>query len=300
MLVFGTRERAMIPDRDIQILRSVAHYDTLTRAQVNRLHFPDDDGRITRKRLRVLHELGLLNQAAMRVVNPTVSGGVSAPVYYPSAQGTAFLNDGRTDAEPVLRLNTQAPNWMFLYHFVAVAETHITLDGALRQRPDVRVAGWHGERSLLDPQATAPEQRFVLYECVSDAGAPRVVCVPDAAFLLEKDGHRKAHYLEQDRDTTKSAERVAATKCGGYAGLTAKQMHRKHFPTVNTEALAVLMLAPTARRRDTLREAIAKRPGADLWRFAALTDLKPESFLSEPIWFPCQGEARPLVKGGPA
>ena len=216
----------MLPARDIQILRSVAHYDTLTRAQITRLHFPGDDGRITRKRLKVVLDLGLVNQSTMRVVNPAVSGGTSAPVYYPSAAGMAFLNEGREEGQSRLLLNTTTPNWMFLYHFVAVAETHIALDAAAGLRPDVSVVQWHGERSLLDPKASDPEKKFQLYECVSDVGKPRVVCVPDAGFLLDRGGHRKVFLLEQDRDTTKSAERVAASKCGGYAGLYAKQLHR--------------------------------------------------------------------------
>ena len=149
-------------------------------------------------------------------------------------------------------------------------------------------------------KAKEPERHFRLFEVVSDPGAPRVVCVPDAAFLLEKDGHCKVFYLEQDRDTTKSAERVAAAKCGGFSGLFAKQLHRKAFPETNVDKFMVLMLAPTPRRRDALLAAVAKRPGADLWRFASLTDLKPETFLAGPIWYPCEGEPKPLVKGGPA
>jgi Replication-relaxation len=290
----------MLPPRDVEILRAVAHYDTLTRAQVNRLLFPNDhNGRITRKRLAVLLELGLVNQTSMRVVNPAVNAGVSAPVYYPSAKGAEFLNGGPSDGPERPPLNTTSPNWMFLYHFVEVAETHIALDAAVKLRPDVIVSAWYGERSILDTHAKEPEKHYRLYELVSDPVAPRVVCVPDAAFLLAKDGHRKVFYLEQDRDTTKSAERVAAAKCGGYAGLFAKQLHRSAFPETNVEKFMVLMLAPTARRRDALRAAISKRPGADLWRFAALTDLKPETFLAAPIWYPCEGEAKALVKGGP-
>jgi hypothetical protein len=289
----------MLPDRDISIVHSVAAYDTLTRAQINSLHFPDDkNGRITRKRLAVLTDLGLLNKSTMQVVNPAVNGGNSAPVYYPSAQGMAFLNEGRDEGQGRLLLNTQTPNWMFLYHFVAVAETHITLDAAARLRPDVTVATWYGERSLLDPKASEPEKKYRLYEVVSDP--PRVLCVPDAAFLLEKDGHRKAFYLEQDRDTTKSAERVAASKCGGFAGLAAGRLHLRHFPVATSEGFTVLMLAPTAKRRDALRAAVGKKPGADLWRFACLTDIKPETFLSEPVWYPCVGEPKALVKGGSA
>lgn len=152
--------------------------------------------------------------------------------------------------------------------------------------------------SFLDPKAGEPEKKYHLYECVSDPGTARVVCVPDAAFLLEKSGHRKVFYLEQDRDTTKSADRVAASKCGGFAGLFAKKLHLTQFPQANAEKFTVLMLAPTTRRRDALKAAVKKHPGSELWRFASLTDLTPETVLSAPIWHPCDGEPKALIPGG--
>ncbi len=298
ILFLATAGSPMLPPRDLQILHSVAHYDTLTRAQVNRLHFPGDDGRITRKRLKILLALGLLNQTSMRVVNPAVNGGVSAPVYYPSARGTTFLNEGRDAVADALVLNAECPNWLFLYHFVAVAETHIMLDAAAKLRADVRVACWYGERAIRDPKEKEPEKKYRLYQCVSGEDKQRVVCVPDAGFLLEKAGHRKVFYLEQDRDTTKSADRVAASKCGGFAGLHARQLHRRAFPETNVDKFTVLMLAPTENRRDALRASVRKHPGADLWKFASLTDVRPESFLAGAIWYPCEGEPKPLVQGG--
>ena len=41
----------MLQLRDIEVMASIARYYTLTRLQINRIHFPNDhDGRITRKR----------------------------------------------------------------------------------------------------------------------------------------------------------------------------------------------------------------------------------------------------------
>ena len=80
----------MIVLRDIEVIASVARYYTLTRAQINKLHYPTDhDGRLTRKRLRLIHEEGLINRTQMQVVNPSM--GAPAYVYYPSAKGCAFL-----------------------------------------------------------------------------------------------------------------------------------------------------------------------------------------------------------------
>ena len=52
--------------------------------------------------------------------------------------------------------------------------------------------------------------------------------------------------------------------------------------------IAVLMIAPSPKRRDSLRHAIRGKPGASLWRFAARQDFVPATLLSgaegEGIW----------------
>src|SRR5207247_448101 len=108
------------------VLTSVARYYTLTRGQINRLHFPSDiDGRVTRRRLRILHEAGLINRTSMQVVNPSM--GAPAYVYYPSSDGCAYLAQELKD-ESYKGACTLTPNWMYLYHWIDVAETHIRLD----------------------------------------------------------------------------------------------------------------------------------------------------------------------------
>lgn len=287
----------MLPPRDFAILLSVARYDTLTRAQVTALHFPEDqDGRITRKRLKILTQRGLLNQTGMQVVNPAVNGGVTAPVYYPSARGLEYLSQERQD-DSFRLVNATTPAWTTLYHAVAVAQTRITLDLAATRRTDVTVVEHVGERALRDPTAAEPQARYRLFTLVTQE--PYLVCKPDAAFLLQKEGARKVFYLEQDRDSTKSAERVAAQKAGGYAGLLEHRLHLRHFPGVTEEAFRVLLVAPTTPRREALRKAVAKKACARLWRFASLPDLSPDSFLSGPVWYRAEGEqAEPLVPGG--
>ena len=238
----------MLQIRDIEVLASVARYYTLTRAQVNRLHFPTDaDGRITRKRLRLLHDDGLINRTNMQVVNPSM--GAPAYVYYPSAKGCAFLAQEMKD-ERYKATCTLTPNWMYLYHWVEVAQTHIVLDQSVAQLPGVNVIDWISEWSVANPQEKEPEKRYKLYTRLGE----KLVCGPDAGFLLEKDGFRKVFYLEQDRDTTKNAERVAAQKCHGYAGLYEKRLHvGRHFPIANVEKFSVLFVAPSVNRRDALK-----------------------------------------------
>lgn len=291
----------MVPTRDIELLASVARYYTLTRKQINALHFPTDtDGRITRKRLRLLHEAKLINRTNMQVVNPLM--GAPAFVYYPSAEGCAFLAQEMKD-ESYKSACTLTPNWMYLAHWVEVAETRIRLDRAVMKmtdakalvKTDIAVADWMGEWTIANPEEQAPEKRFKLYVRLG----PKLVCAPDAGFLLEKSGFRKVHYLEEDRDTTKNAERVAAQKCHGYAGLYEQRMHlKRHFPLANVEKFTVLFVAPSVNRRDALRKAFASKPAAWLYRFASKPDLTEDTFLKAPVWYPCEGDPVPLIREG--
>lgn len=286
----------MLTPRDIQVVVSLARYYTLTRAQINRLHFPDDeDGRLTRRRLQILLESKLIQRTTMQVVNP--AQGLPAPVYFPSREGCAFAAQ-ETGDKRFLAACWQAPNWQNLYHAVQVAETHLLINRATERLQNLSVVDWYNESSVVNPDERLPEKRFRLYTRLTD----RIVCVPDAAFLLEKSGHRKVFYLEQDRDTTKNAERVAAQKHSGYALLAERAGQRIHFPTVTVPGFTVLMVAPTTRRRDGLRTAFGKYDGASLWKFASQTDFTPESILLAPVWHACDGTISALIKsdGGAA
>lgn len=284
----------MLTPRDIAVLHSLAHYFTLTRAQISRLHFPDDvEGRVTRKRLQLLVDSKLIARTHMQVVNPAM--GAPAPVYYPTREGCAFLAQEREDPR-YLSNGYATPNWQHLYHWVQVAETHIMLDQAVAANKNVTVEEWWGEGSVINPDATQPSERFKLYTQLREH--PRLVCVPDAAFLLAKDNHRKVFYVEVDRDTTQPAQRVAARKCEGYAELSAQHLHARHFPACTVERFNVLMIVPSTQRRESLRQAIAGRRGEELWKFAVKGDLTASQFLQSSIWYPPTGEPQPLLKGG--
>lgn len=299
----------MLQHRDIDVLASVARYYTLTRTQINRLHFPADfDGRITRRRLMILHAEGMMNRTHMQVTNPSM--GAPAYVYYPSAKGCAYLRQ-ELDDDSYLSACTLTPNWMYLYHWVEVAQTQIVLDQAIARLNGVKLDRWRVGRSassgvvnvddwlsewtVADHEEKEPEKRYRLYTKLG----PKLVCAPDAAFLLEKDGFRKAFYVEQDRDTTKNAERVAAQKCHGYAGLFERRLHiDRHFPTANVERFTVLFVVPSVKRRDAMRKAFAPKPAAWLYKFATQTELFPETFLTGAVWYPCVGDPTPLLKQG--
>lgn len=285
----------MITERDCAILLALVRYYVLSRMQIQRLCFPgDESGRITRRRIQSLVGAKLINRALMQVVNPLA--GTPAPVYYPARRGCEFLAEHQGD-ERYLATPTQTPQPHHLFHWLAVSDTHIALDGAIAAQTGVQLTDWLSEWDIANKDESAPEKRFRIYTLIHES--PRLVCAPDAAFLLAMRGHAKVFYLEQDRNTS-GVQQIAASKTAGYAAMAERCLHRKHFPQTTLDAFSVLMVAPTERRRDALKKAIAGKPGAALWRFTAAPDLTPERFLIEPIWHQCDGEALPLIKPAPA
>ncbi len=281
----------MIDERHIAILRAVARFFVLNRAQVQRLCFPTDGGgRVTRRHLAALIQQGLLGRLQVEVVVP--GSGSTAPVYHPTRKGLEFLVEFTEDPR-WLDVSTRRPNPHHLFHWLAISETHLVLDAALAAQREVCCVDWLNEWDVAHAEAAEPERKFRLYTLIQPK--PRLVCAPDAAFLLAVDGETKVFYLEQDRNTS-GVYQIACSKSPGYAALAARGLHRRHFPTATLDRFAVLSVSPTARRRDALRRALADRDGAALWRFAAMDELTPDALLFEPVWHRCDGPAGPLVQ----
>jgi hypothetical protein len=192
---------------------------------------------------------------------------------------------------------TQAPIPHHTLHWLAVSDTHIALDAALLAAPEVTLDTWINEWDVVNKTEAQPEKRYRLYTLIREN--PRLVCAPDAAFLLSTKGHRKVFYLEQDRGTS-GVRQVASSKTQGYALMGESHLHLRHFPESTLPQFSVLMVAPTPKRRDALRRAIREKPGAPLWRFATTSDVAAEKILFEPIWYPCDSDVpSPLVKSTP-
>ena len=281
----------MITSYHIAILKAVATFYTLTRVMIQSLCCPNDkNGRVTRKRIQQLVQLGLLNKTRMEVVNPASREGAT-PVYFPSRKGLELLACELED-ESWLDCCTQTPNWQHLLHWVTVASFHILVRQAIGLQIEASLAGWLGEWDTANLKEREPHKRYRLYTLLSEK--PRLICNPDAAFLLRVSQYAKIHYVEIDRGTS-GIQQIAHSKTPGYAALAEKKLHGRHFAT-NTDSFFVLNVSPSAQRRDLLRKAIADKRGAGLWKFAAWPDLTPESLLYGPVWYRCEGDGQPLIR----
>lgn len=285
----------MITERDIQVLSALHRYYLLCRSQIQRLCFPTDrTGRVTRRRLQELCRRSLVNRQRVIVDHPHIQPPGS--VYYPAQRGRELLSEYLDD--PQLRLiPTQRPQSDHVLHWLAVSETHITLDAAIGRQDAVSIEGWINEFDIVNPAESDPAKRFRLYTLIRES--PRLISAPDAAFVLKLGPHSKIFYLEQDRGTS-GAVQVAARKSPGYVALAEKGLQRRHFPSATIDAFSVLAVAPNHRRRDALRREMNGRPGDSLWKFASATDLTAESFLHAPVFWSCADEQpRSLVQSSP-
>ena len=281
----------MVTERDIAVLIALDQYYVLSRQLLQQLCFPsDNDGRATRRRLQFLVDARLINRQKLLFAHP--NGGSPASVYFPAVLGGELLAK-HFDSSRYLATNTLAPIPHHIPHWLAVSETHIAFDSAVAREEEVEISGWVNEWDVVNKDEQSPDKRYRLYSLLREN--PRLVCAPDAAFLLSSKGHHKVFYLEQDRATS-GARQVAESKTKGYAAMADLDWQLRHFPMSNVKPFNVLLIAPSPKRRDLLRQAIKGKPGAHLWKFACVQDLRPDTLLHAPIFHPCDGEPVPLVR----
>jgi hypothetical protein len=273
--------------RLLNILKAVADYFALTRVQIQRVCAETND-RVMRKLIDQLCRMELIRRNRMEVVNPGM--GAPAPVYSLTRKGAEFLA-AEVD-ERYLGACTITPQWTTLYHTTQISEWHIILDRAIARQDEASIGGWIGEWQVANPFEREPEKRYTLFTLLREK--PRLVANPDAGFLLCVRSFAKAYYLELDRGSS-GISQIANSKPPGYAELLKTKGYRKHFAT-NMDTFGVLSVSPTPGRRDLLRKAIKGKDGCELWKFCAWPDFTEDKAVTEAIWFPCEGEASPLVK----
>jgi hypothetical protein len=279
-----------VNDRDHHVLLSLARYGFLTRRHVQQQFFPQSaEGREARRCLARLGEKGLIRQHSALVAS--ARDRVPAPVYLLTAKGREHLaeetGDGSFLCKPI-----ELPPPLQMVHAMAVVEFHIMFDAAITAQTDVVLEAWHNEGDVINADELDQAKHFRLHTKLSHT--PRISCSPDAAFLLNHEGRRAAFYLELERGDGNGgtgSRQLAERKCPGYTGLAWREIYRDHFPAAGINGFHVLLVAPHGRRRDAIRRAFAQKDATvfrtDLWRFAAHTDITPDTVLTKEIWYPC-------------
>lgn len=292
----------IITARDMLLLLALAGYYLLDRRQVQRLVFPQDaDGRVARRRLAALADAGLIRRHTALVASS--HDAVPTPVYLLTPQGCEHLAKATGDSRYLFK-PVHLPHPLHLEHAMAVADLHIAVDAAVAAQTSVILEAWYNEFDIVNAGEPDPAYHFRLR--TEFAGKPKIICSPDAGFLLNRDGQRSACYLELERGDGHrgtGSRKLADKKAPGYAALVRHQIYLKHFSAAEVDGFRVLLIAPNARRRDSIRGAFQKKDAVefrtDLWRFAALADVTAETILQADVFYPCgDGPAERLVPAG--
>jgi hypothetical protein len=179
----------MLTERDYPVLTALARFFVLTRQMIQVLcYLSDQDGRLTRRRLSVLCRDGYLKRLTLQLINPRDS--VPSPIYVLGPRGPQFLAEYFADDRYLLKPTSVARPAQLL-HYIAVAKTHALLRQAIEHSP-VELVSWFHEEEVVNVDERNHKKHFKLFTELMKQ--PRLVCIPDAAFLLESDGHRVVCY----------------------------------------------------------------------------------------------------------
>ena len=223
-----------LSENDIVVLSALHQYHVLSANQIHRFCFPQNrDRRATRRRLQRLVFDRFISRSPVSVAFSTGNAG---PAYYLAERGAEALAV-YFDDPAYMSANIRSPRLDRLYHWLDISETHWIIRQACSRLPGVTLVRWINEWQTIYDQAGNPTN-YVLHIQFQDPPRP-LSCSPDAAFLLDVGGHRRAHLVEVDRGTT-GAKRVAASKMPGFSELLRVRGHQRYFPETTFDDFAVL------------------------------------------------------------
>lgn len=272
--------------RDCQILEALHTTGYLTTHQIRLLFFTEgsreQQGSIkaTERRMRLLYGAGLVR----RIEQPVKRGEGSKPyIYALSKKGADLLiaELGIDPAEIQWRPHSFEGNYPFLNHLLATTDFQIALRAACKPL-GIKVVLWTDEREL---RATRTIDYVML---TSPTGQPvKTAVIPDAIFVLERDGRRAVFFVEIDRRTVtvepKLWERKGWTKkVYAYEAYMRTEEYTKRY---EGRRARILTITTGEKRLENLKVATEKAEGSDIFWFATMADaLDSTGLLSKPIW----------------
>ncbi len=288
--------------RQLTTLRALRRYWYLRAAQVHDLIARDEnradwdkDNSITREVMRSLLALNFVRRYEPHPPGDPRTKG--PPIYVLTTSGSCALAQETRDVADVLAIEPTFRDYSSLQHYLALSSLHMTIDRAFAAQKAARQHALYFEHEVIAASAD-PSCRYRLHTSFPHSN---LKCCPDSALEFEVHGYRRALYFEFETGSDGSPQRVVAKKHKGYAQLQASGLFRRHFPQARD--FRVVCMCPYASFRDSLRAAFREKrgeetvtlPGADLWLFALADEIRPETFLHEPLLWALDRGPFPLI-----
>ncbi|GEM_PF-3377985 len=278
--------------RDWQICQALFRYKFLLTSQIRDVVLAHDaDCSITRRRLRRMEYGKLVRRRGAELGNtPNIT---TAPIWTLTEHGACRLGTETGDERYFTFQEPKSP-WINLTHNVRCSQVAILMDQALVKQDRLRITALYFESDVIRVEANSTSQRCKLFTEIETA-SKKVVCAPDFGFEIEAGTQRRGYLCELETGSDGSPARIAARKSPGIAALAATQKWKEIFPQATS--FAALMFVPHAGWRNALRKAMQDKPGAELWRFAAVNELTADNFFSSPVFYTVNEGPRSFVGG---
>jgi hypothetical protein len=261
----------VLTGRDEAILQSVWDLRTVTRAQLQRLHFGGEAGTPAARAVSTcIRRLGLLRVHGLLLARrlPTGRSAGATPLVYSLGPRAVPLLAERLDVDRSLIERRQRQDarlaWLFFEHRQAITDVRIAFTAACRARG--YTLNWRSDEDLAAARQTVT------------VDGRRLAVRPDAYVVVELDGtgRRTAFFLEVQRTSRpatfrrKAAAALAYWQSGAYTA---------YF---GARSLRVLTVVESAAQIEYLRTSVAELGGGPLFWFAPRGAVIAEPF--GPCW----------------
>lgn len=281
----------MITDRDLKYLLHLRTYHfSIVPLLRDDVAPEDEDGSVTRGRMRVLEKAGLAKSFRAQVLNPLANS--TAPVWTITEAGACLLATRMADMSLLLnhQINTHA--WQNFGHWVSITALLMKFRKALAKQDQVEMSNLFFEHDIISTDSD-PAKRFRLYTVTSEKPR-RIVANPDFAFQIKLGNFRRAYYAEYETGSEESPARCAAKKSPGMFGMAQAALFNRHFPQAHD--MVALAFCPNLAWLQSMKKAMADKPGAALWRFVAVDQITADNFLDGNLFYTCDAGPMPFVR----
>lgn len=265
-------------ERDVEIMRTIASYQAVTSDQIRLLLF-EGKQRSTQcdLRLRLLFQHGYLERRSQTILYEK-----NKPlVYLLTRKGTQYLATIEDDEHPE---NEWRPkfNELSQYHLQHLLQVN-HVRSAIERACDLN----NYELAWLNEHTIRQRKLYDRFRVQDALGATQTTTlIPDGFFTLDTPQLWLSCFLEVDRGT--ESLKTVAHKLNKYLAYFATNTYKERYGVQDeqgNEIYPCVLTITTIPKRVEHLKAIAQEVGAsNIFLFAQLTNVTPESVFSQPIW----------------
>lgn len=250
----------------------------------------DDDGSQTRDILRRMTSARLIDRVEIKPNGFVTS---CSPVYMPNERGCSLL--ASETGEMRYLLNSVPPKRLYHHfsHFLEVTRILNEYSKGFAQQSVARLEKTILEHHWLNPEAERDKRRKLLTIVGKGDGGGDIPWAPDAVTEVRANGFCALDAWELETGAS-SPERVSSHKHKGHY-LFDRDFRESMFP--HCDFMRVIVVCPNAGWRECYRREIRSKKGAELWLCVDVADIRRDGkfITEEPVFFPPEGDPRPLV-----